>query len=46
MRINNYAESNKINNIENKVTYLEENGNLSQQYGRRNELEITRIPDN
>lgn len=46
MRINNYAASNKINNIENKVTYLEENGNLSQQYGRRNELEITRIPDN
>ena len=46
LRINNYAASNKINKIENEVTSLEENENLSEQHGRRNELEITRIPDN
>ena len=35
----------KINNLENKVLSLEINGNHLEQYGRRNNLEITGIPD-
>ena len=35
----------KVNNLENKVLSLEINGNHLEQYGRRNNLEITGIPD-
>ena len=35
----------KVNNLENKVMSLEMNGNHLEQYGRRNNLEITGIPD-
>ena len=35
----------KANNLENKVISLEINGNHLKQYGRRNDLEITGIPD-
>ena len=35
----------KVNNLENKVISLEINGNHLKQYGRRNDLEITGIPD-
>ena len=35
----------KIGNLEKKVISLEGNGNLLEQYGRRNNLEITGIPD-
>ena len=35
----------KIENLEKKVISLEGNGNLLEQYGRRNNLEITGIPD-
>ena len=35
----------KVNNLENKVMSLEINGNHLEQYGRRNNLEITGIPD-
>ena len=34
----------KVNNLENKVMSLEINGNHLEQYGRRNNLEITGIP--
>ena len=36
---------NKINNLGKKVISLEENSNSLEQYGRRNNLEITEIPD-
>ena len=35
----------KVNNIENKVMSLEINGNHLEQYRRRDNLEITGIPD-
>ena len=35
----------KINNLENKVMSLDTNGNYLEQYGSRNNLEITGIPD-
>ena len=35
----------KIENLEKKVISLEGNGNLLEQYGRRNNLETTVIPD-
>ena len=35
----------KVNNLENKVISLEINGNHLEQYGRRNNLQITGIPD-
>ena len=35
----------KVNNIENKVMSLEKNGNHLEQYRRRDNLEITGIPD-
>ena len=35
----------KVNNLENKVMSLEINENHLEQYGRRNNLEITEIPD-
>lgn len=35
----------KLNNLEKKVISLEESGNLLEQYGRRNNLEITGIPN-
>ena len=35
----------KVNNLENKFISLEINGNHLKQYGRRNDLEITGIPD-
>ena len=36
----------KVNNLENNVMSLEINGNHFEQYGRRNNLGITGIPDN
>ena len=36
---------NKINQLENKVISLEANTNSLEQYGRRNNLEISGIPD-
>ena len=35
----------KVNNLENKVMSLEINGNHLEQYGIRNNLDITGIPD-
>ena len=35
-----------MNNLENKVVSLEISGNHLEQYGRRNNLEITGISDN
>ena len=35
----------KVKNLENKVMSLEINGNHLEQYGKRNNLEITGIPD-
>ena len=35
----------KVGILEKKITTLEENGNQLEQYGRRNNLEITGIPD-
>ena len=35
----------KVKNLENKVMPLEINGNHLEQYGKRNNLEITGIPD-
>ena len=36
----------KVNNLENNVMSYEINGNHFEQYGRRNNLEITGIPYN
>ena len=36
----------KINNLEKKVICFEENGNLLEQYGRRNDLKVKGVPDN
>ena len=44
MRISDFRS--KINDLEKKVFSLEENGNLLEQYGRRNNLEITGVSDN
>ena len=35
----------EVNNFKNKVMSLEINDNYLQEYGRRNNLEITGIPD-
>ena len=35
----------KVNNLGNNVISPEINGNHSEQYGKRNNLEITAIPD-
>ena len=40
LQIANQQLHSKINNLEKKVISLEENGNLLEQYGRRNNLEI------
>ena len=34
-----------VNNLENKVTSLEINQNMLEQYGRRNNIEVSGIPD-
>ena len=46
LQVENQRLSSKINNLEKKVISLEENSNSLEQYGRRNNLEITLIPDN
>ena len=43
--VENQRLRNKINNLEKKVISLEENSNSLEQYGRRNNLEITGIPN-
>ena len=40
LQIANQQLHSKINNLEKKVISLEENGNLLEQYGRQNNLEI------
>ena len=35
----------KVSNLENKVTSLEINQNMLEQYGRRNNIEVSGIPD-
>ena len=35
----------KVSNLENKVVSLEINQNMLQQYGRRNNIEVSGIPD-
>ena len=43
LQIENQRLRSRVDNLEKKVIYLEENGNLLEQYGRRNNLEITGI---
>ena len=43
LQIENQRLRSKVDNLEKKVISLEENGNLLEQYGRRNNLEITGI---
>ena len=45
LQVENQRLRNRINNLEKKVISLEENSNFLEQYGRRNNLEITGIPD-
>ena len=45
LQVENQRLRTKVNNLENKVMLLEINGNHLEQYGRRNNLEITGIPD-
>ena len=35
----------KVSNLENKVTSLKINQNMLEQYGRRNNIEVSGIPD-
>ena len=46
LQIENQRLRMKVNNLENNVMSLEINGNHFEQYGRRNNLGITGIPDN
>ena len=46
LQIENQQFRSKINDLEKKVFSLEENGNLLEQYGRRNNLEIMGVSDN
>ena len=46
LQIENQRLHSKVDNLEKKVISLEENGNLLEQYGRRNNLEITGISNN
>ena len=43
LQIENQRLRSKVDNLKKKVLSLEENGNLLEQYGRRNNLEITDI---
>ena len=43
LQVENQRLRSKLDNLEKKVISLEENGNLLEQYGRRNNLEITGI---
>ena len=43
LQIENQRLRSKVDNLEKRVISLEENGNLWEQYGRRNNLEITGI---
>ena len=45
LQVENQRLRSRIINIEKKVISLEENSNSLEQYGRRNNLEITGIPD-
>ena len=45
LQVENQCLCMKVNNLENKVMSLEIYGNHLEQYGRRNNLEITGIPD-
>ena len=45
LQIDNERLRKKVDILENKVITLEKNENLLEQYGRRNNLEITGIPD-
>ena len=45
LQIENQRLRNKINNLDKKVISMEENSNSLDQYGQRNNLEITGIPD-
>ena len=45
LQVENQRLYNKINNLEKKVTSLEENSNSLGQFGRSSNLEITGIPD-
>ena len=45
LQIENQRLRNKINNLDKKVITMEENSNSLDQYGQRNNLEITGIPD-
>ena len=45
LQVENQKLRNKINQLENKVISLEANTNSLEQYGRRNNLEISGIPD-
>ena len=46
LQIDNERLRKKVDALEDKVIALEKNENLLEQYGRRNNLEITGIPDN
>ena len=46
LQIENQQFRSKINDLEKKVFSFEENGNLLEQYGRRNNLEIMGVSDN
>ena len=46
LQIDNEKLRKKVDFLENKIINLEKNENLLEQYGRRNNLEITGIPDN
>ena len=46
LQIDNEKLRKKVDFLENKIITLEKNENLLEQYGRRNNLEITGIPDN
>ena len=43
LQVENQRLRSKLDNLEKKVISLEENGNLLEQYGRRNNLEITGV---
>ena len=45
LQVENQRLRSRIINLEKKVISLEENSNSLEQYGRRNNLEITGIPD-
>ena len=45
LQIENQRLRNKVNNLEKRVISLEEEGNRLEQYGRRNNVEMTGIPD-